>query len=238
METTQKIAVIIPAAGIGKRMASNQAKQYLKIGHMTVLEHTLKCFLSHDAVDTVVVVLNKEDKQFSKLDISYSSKIFTVIGGEERVDSVLAGLKFVKRLNNPSWVMVHDAARPCLQHADIDKLISTAFSSQGAILASPIVDTVKSANAEQLSINKTIDRRLLWRALTPQMFKLNQLIDAIDLALTNQINITDEASAMEYSGYSVKLVEGSPSNIKITRPPDLSLANFYLSQNKELKETT
>jgi 2-C-methyl-D-erythritol 4-phosphate cytidylyltransferase len=238
--------VIIPAAGIGSRMAAKQAKQYLIIQQKTILEHTVAVFLAHDEIGKIVVVLHPEDRLFQTLPIANHPQVSTVVGGSERVDSVLAGLHFIlKQPQIKQFVLVHDAARPCINPLDISRLIShcTAISSNnvacGAILACPVTDTIKKASTKKTNLSNsqstplvdtTVERSLLWQAQTPQMFNVNELILAIETSLRDGKKLTDESSAMENVGKRVMLVEGPSSNIKITKPSDLALATFYLSR--------
>lgn len=232
-------------------MAASKAKQYLSIGNKSILEHTIDVFLAHPQISDIVVVLHPDDIVFQSLDVASNAKVTTVIGGAQRVDSVLAGLKALNNNTPDSYVLVHDAARPCVCPKDISKLINTCVSSQlksriaGAILAVPVADTIKSAKSEKLkphkhmsTIDTTVDRSSLWQAQTPQMFIANELIDAIESAIGKGHVITDESSAMEFSGKLVGLVEGQSSNIKITRPSDLALATFYLKQFELQPEQT
>jgi 2-C-methyl-D-erythritol 4-phosphate cytidylyltransferase len=243
---------IVPAAGIGSRMNSPMAKQYLKIANKTVIEHTLDALLSHPKVSNVIVVIHPEDNAFASLSIANHPNVHAIIGGNERVDSVLNGLTYCKNLQAPQdekdqWVLVHDAARPCITHSELDDLLATAGYFDGAILAMRVVDTIKQTvisieeNGESVeqysSIQRTLDRAHLWQAHTPQFFPLDRLIDAIKTAQRNNIQITDEASAMEHIHANVKLIEGRSTNIKITRPSDLALAEFYLNNNNKQRGT-
>ena len=230
------LAVVIPAAGVGKRMKANCPKQYLKILNKTILEHTVERLLSHPNIDLIVIALGANDEYFSDLTLKNHPKIQTVIGGKERVDSVLAGIKAIDKNQYP-WVMVHDAARPCVRITDIDKLVNACFDKQqGGLLAAPVRDTMKQAYANENSVEQTIDRSLLWHAFTPQMYFTEQLSQAIADGLKQNAIITDESSAMEYSGFTSQLVEGSSDNIKITRTDDLALASFIIQQQKEQQE--
>jgi 2-C-methyl-D-erythritol 4-phosphate cytidylyltransferase len=227
---------VVPAAGIGSRMKSSVAKQYLTIGNKTVIEHTLDALLSHHQIQRIVVVLHPQDCIFKSLKVAQNPLIETVIGGIERVDSVLSGLQhcLTKPLTNVnSWILVHDAARPCVTHAELNDLFACVDTCEGAILAVPVTDTIKRATSQQDSpiaeIEETVERTQLWQAQTPQFFPLQKLIDAIQLAQRSNISITDEASAMEHVNASIKLIEGRTTNIKITRPCDLALAEFYLA---------
>lgn len=229
--------VVVPAAGVGKRMQANCPKQYLKINQHTILEHTVKRLLSHPRIKNVVLVLSESDEYFPSTSIANLADVIRVNGGVERVNSVLNGLKSLS-LDNNEWVLVHDAARPCLTHEDIDILILTCTTQNiGGILATPVRDTMKRAH-DDLSIDKTVDRSTLWHALTPQMYKVVELKNAITSAQKKGLDITDESSAIEYAGLKSLLVEGRSDNLKITRPDDLILAEFILNkQNNEGVET-
>ena len=226
-----RLPVVIPAAGIGSRMQAQKAKQYLEIHSKTILEHTISLMLSHPNISKVIVVLHPDDTIFNHLAIADNKRVQTIIGGAERVDSVLAGLKYLASTTNDQQVLVHDAARPCLSHNDISKLIHACGTQNSGILAIPVADTIKQAEPSKPLIKQTIDRSVLWQAQTPQLSNLALLIDAIESALREGATITDEASALEYAGVKVMLVEGQASNLKITRPADLALAEYYLSKS-------
>lgn len=238
MDPAKHVYLVIPAAGIGSRMAAKTAKQYLKIQDKSILEHTIDIFIDHPLILKIVVVIHPEDSIFEHLNISSHTKVVTVVGGAERADSVQAGLEFLIQHNADinKYVLVHDAARPCLSLDDLNKLLlsQTHLSAEnhcvGAILATPVSDTIKRAQPLQDHpvIDQTLDREGLWLAQTPQMFKLGELLMAIKDSRTQGL-ITDEASAVEISGKQVLLVEGQSSNIKVTRPADLGLAEFYLT---------
>lgn len=225
---------VVPAAGIGSRMLSECPKQYLSIGSKTILEHSLDALLAHPAVTRVIVALSPRDTHFSRLPVAQDPRITQVIGGEQRADSVLAGLKAAE---SASWVLVHDAARPCLHLSDLTRLLELTRSSEvGGILAAPVRDTMKrSLTGSQSAIAHTVEREALWHALTPQLFPLALLRRCLEQALQEGATITDEASALEYCGYHPELVSGRSDNLKVTRPEDLALAAFYLTQinNKE-----
>lgn len=224
---TEQFIAVVPAAGIGARMGANIPKQYLILQNKTVIEHTLTVLLSHPRIKQVVVALGPEDGWFADLDIANDPAIIRVDGGKERADSVLAGLLACQSYN---WVLVHDAARPCLTHTDVNRLIAGALASEhGAILGCQVRDTMKRTDA-QGNIIATVDRELLWHALTPQMFPVKLLTDALTTGLANNANITDEASAIELLGLVPKMVIGRADNIKITRPEDMPLAMLFLQQ--------
>ncbi len=231
MKSVHRCWAIIPAAGIGRRIGSETPKQYLQINGKPILQYSIDLFLQHHLIDGVVIVLAENDTFWKGLQINESEKLITTIGGVERFHSVLNGLIALEgRLDTDDWVLVHDAARPCLEISDIDKLInSTVTHPTGGILAMPVRDTMKRAGEDNLII-ETVDRNQLWHALTPQMFRFKKLRQAIEDAIENNIPITDEAQAIEQTGQRPILVEGSARNIKVTRPEDLALASFYLSE--------
>jgi 2-C-methyl-D-erythritol 4-phosphate cytidylyltransferase/2-C-methyl-D-erythritol 2,4-cyclodiphosphate synthase len=179
-----------------------------------------------------VLGLSIDDQYWTKLPLAQDSRIQTYIGGAERVDSVLNGLSFISdRVKPNDWVWVHDAARPCLSHTDIDKLISAlGKTDDGALLAVPVHDTVKRAN-ERFTVETTVDRQGLWRALTPQVFRFAQLKQALEQSLVDNICVTDESSAIESVGGKPALVQGSENNIKVTHPSDLNVAARTMQEN-------
>lgn len=202
-------------------------KQYLKIQNKSILEHTLHPFLIHPDIEKIVVAVSSNDPYYPQIEALQHPKISLVFGGETRAQSVYNALH---TLNENDWVLVHDAARPCLKRSDLDKILQID-SEQGAILATPAVDTMKRANG--MHILHTEDRATLWHALTPQFFKVSLLRNALRLAFEQNITITDEASAMEFAGYSPLLIAGRSDNLKVTRPEDLALAEFYLMRGTE-----
>ena len=219
------LTAIVPAAGIGSRMGADCPKQYLTLAGKTILEHTLGCLLSHPAIARVIVALAPHDGWFEQLAVAADPRILRVGGGVERAYSVLNALHVAEG----KWVLVHDAARPCLCHGDLDKLIATAMACDGAILGSRVRDTMKRTDGAG-NIVATVEREQLWHALTPQMFPTGTLKRALEEGLALGALITDEASAMERAGFTVKMVEGRADNIKVTRPEDLSLAELFLQQ--------
>jgi len=227
VRNNQSLIVIIPAAGVGKRMQAHCPKQYLKINQHTILEHTVLRLLSHPLINQVIISLGAEDEYIFDTTLAGHESVQLVVGGQERVDSVLSGLKAVNIKNHP-WVLVHDAARPCLSLVDLDKLISRCLTENtGGILACRVKDTMKRGEG---FIEKTVERESLWHALTPQMYPTEQLISAIELAQKQNVVLTDEASAIEFIGENSLLVEGSSENIKITQPDDLAYAEFILNK--------
>ena len=236
MEKVQKFIAIVPAAGVGKRMQAGCPKQYLCINNETILSHTVMKLISHPAISQVILALGADDQYFAGSQLAQHKDIVRVTGGTERVDSVLSGLRAVDGSKYP-WVLVHDAARPCVSHDDIDKLINQCLShDSGGILAAPVRDTMKRGVCTEGSMNSivsTVEREQLWHALTPQLYKTGELTAAIEQALANELAITDEASAIELANLPSLLVSGSSENIKITHPDDLALAEFYI--NKQIK---
>lgn len=233
--TSPRFAVVVPAAGVGKRMKSACPKQYLKIADKTVLEHTVDRLLEHPFIDKVVIALGQHDEYFNSTSLPQNIHVDTVLGGQERVDSVLAGLHKLAELNF-EWAIVHDAARPCVSVEDINQLIKRCLSAkQGGLLAYPAKDTIKRASSMQ-EVESTVDRSVLWHALTPQMYQTTLLINAIEHGLKQNYVITDESSAIEFIEQPSLLVEGASDNIKITRPEDLALATFILSNQQTMKQ--
>lgn len=223
---------VVPAAGVGARMASETPKQYLKVAGKTVLEHSVQALLNAAAIETVIVALHAEDTEAMKLPVMSDAKVRAVTGGAQRSDSVLAGLTALQALGAGAqdWVLVHDAARPGIRTTLVEALIAQVGSSNvGGILALPLTDTVKQADSQAL-VAATLDRSSLWRAQTPQMFRLGELIEALQAATADGVQVTDEAAAMERAGYPVQLVTGEPANLKVTEPADLALAGFYLDK--------
>lgn len=223
---------MVPAAGVGKRMNADRPKQYLELAGKTVIEHTLLRLLSANVFTAVAVAISKEDPYWPELDVSGHEQVITADGGKERADSVLSALKSIRDLaSDEDWVLVHDAARPCITATDINLLIDTLRADEvGGILALSSHDTLKDVQGK--NIVGTLDRSYIWRALTPQMFKYGSLKNALEIAEGNPA-ITDEASALELQGLQPKIVEGRPDNIKITRPEDLALAQFYMEHQND-----
>lgn len=217
-------------------MRSDRPKQYLQLDGKTVIEHTLNRLASHPKIAGLIVAIAENDPYWSALTLDLDCPIFQVIGGTERADSVFNALQKLSTLSKRDpWVLVHDAARPCLRHQDIDQMLAKLTDHDvGGILGIPVNDTVKRVNAQQEIID-TVSRQGLWRASTPQMFRLQTLKEALHRAKQQQLTVTDEASAIELSGLKPMMVEGHSDNIKITVPQDLALARLFLQlQNSEI----
>jgi 2-C-methyl-D-erythritol 4-phosphate cytidylyltransferase len=229
MTEPTKTWAVVPAAGVGKRMNADRPKQYLLLNSKTVIEHTLERLLLADVFTGISVAISAEDPYWPELNIAKQAKIITAPGGKERADSVLSALKAIReQASDNDWVLVHDAARPCITATDIRQLLTDLQNDPvGGILALSSHDTLKNVNGKD--IVGTLDRSHIWRALTPQMFRYGMLKAALEQHQGNPA-ITDEASALELQGFQPKIVEGRPDNIKITRPEDLALAQFYMEQ--------
>ncbi len=225
---------VVPAAGVGKRMQADRPKQYLTLGDKTVLEHTLAALSAFDALAGIVVARNEDDPYWPDLVFDLPCEIIPAPGGKERADSVLSGIMHLPdAADDNDWVLVHDAARPCVRLEDIEKLVQDTQDTVGGILAIPTRDTMKQADDRQC-IAATLDRARMWNALTPQLFRVGDLKAALQQAARDGFSVTDEASAMEHAGYKPLLVEGHADNIKLTRPEDLALAAFFLEQQGRL----
>jgi 2-C-methyl-D-erythritol 4-phosphate cytidylyltransferase len=210
-------------------MGAAVPKQYLPLAGRTVIEWSLAPFLQRERTGGVVVVLAESDPRWSQTALAGHAKIITTTGGAERMDSVLAGLRALETRAAPGdWVLVHDAARPCLSSADLDRLIRELSNDDvGGLLAAPVVDTLKRADDQQ-RVDRTVPREKLWRALTPQMFRFELLRRALTSAVDNRVAVTDEAQAVEALGLRPKLIAGDADNIKITLPEDLPRAERIL----------
>tara|TARA_Y100000741_G_scaffold275303_1_gene215217 strand:- start:461 stop:1153 length:693 start_codon:yes stop_codon:yes gene_type:complete len=229
MPKSYKYWVIIPAAGTGQRMGGAIPKQYVSVCGKTVIEHTIDNFIDRKEIESICVSISKSDKYWSTLPISKNKKIITTVGGSERYQSVYNGLSAIKdEADNDDWVLVHDAVRPCLTKSVIDRLITEISSDVvGGILALPCTETMKRIN-DRNQIKETVNRESVWRAQTPQMFKYGKLFSAIKKVIDENIFITDEAMAMEFSNYKPVVILGDENNIKITHKIDLKHLELFL----------
>jgi 2-C-methyl-D-erythritol 4-phosphate cytidylyltransferase len=214
-------------------MRAGRPKQYLPLLGRAMLLHTLERLGRYPRLRGLVVGIAADDAYWPTLASEIPNLLNTYMGGAERAQTVLNGLRALETYAAPDdWVLVHDAARPCLRYADIDSLLAAvAGHADGGLLALPLSDTVKRADHNGCS-EETVPRSGLWRALTPQVFRLAALRDALESAMRDGIEITDEASAMEYSGARPRLVHGHADNIKITVPEDLALAELFLREQE------
>ena len=221
--------VIVPAAGSGQRMAGLLPKQYLPLAGRTVLEWSLAPFLARPEFHSIVVALAEGDARWSALPLSHDKRILAVTGGAERADSVKAGLMAIaEHAHVQDWVLVHDAARPCLASSDLDRLLVTlADDPVGGLLAAPVPDTLKRAGADG-RVDVTVSRSQLWRALTPQMFRYGVLRQALEQS-GGGAQVTDESSAVEALGLKPLLVAGRSDNLKITVAEDVAVAERQLA---------
>ena len=228
----QQFWVVIPAAGIGSRFASDCPKQYKLLSGQPLLKYTLEVFLQDPSIQGIVVVLNARDHYWPTLYEQQPVRLMITTGGEQRVDSVLQGLLALEgKADDHDWVLVHDAARPCLRSPSLQRLIAECqHHAVGGLLGRPVTQTIKKVN-QDCGVEKTHFREALWEAQTPQMFRYGLLRSAL-AGLTSQekLLITDEASAIERLGYQPRMVLGEASNLKVTYAEDLALAEWYLQQ--------
>jgi 2-C-methyl-D-erythritol 4-phosphate cytidylyltransferase len=225
---------VLPAAGGGTRMNLGRPKQYAELRGRTLLEWSIAPFLDLGWIDGVVLVLARSDNEYARLPLAQHPRVHTAVGGAARAESVLAGLAVVSehaRGFRDVRVLVHDAARPCVVWSDIERLREEVDERHGGLLALPVTDTLK--RGQQNRSAETIDRSQFWRAQTPQLFGLDALSAALRDSIQAGVEITDEASAMERAGAQPRLVRGRESNIKVTYPEDLRLADFWLARQEE-----
>jgi len=221
------VIAVLPAAGVGARMGGARPKQYLEIAGRPLLWYAIRAFATHPRVARVVVVLAGDDGHWAGYDWSAFAKLEVLrCGGATRAETVSNGLAaLTDGVPDEAWVLVHDAARPCLTARLLDKLLDeVGDDAVGGILAAPVADTLKRASADG-RIDATVDRSRLWGAQTPQMFRRGLLQRALAHAGTA---VTDEASAVEALGLAPRLVESDLTNFKVTYPRDLELAGHLL----------
>lgn len=230
------VHALIPAAGHSVRFGGTMLKQYAHLLGIPVIAHSISAVRNHPAIRSVTVALAEDDGIFEELIRPDYPDVLTVTGGESRAQSVMNGVNFIiDRHPDCEWVLVHDAARPCLSASDLARLVEQGLESEsGAILAMPVNDTLKLAD-DTGHVERTIDRTLMWAAQTPQLFRAELLQANLRQALASGTPPTDEASAMEQCGVMPMLVRGSSSNIKITGSEDLALAEFIL-QRQSVRE--
>lgn len=228
-----KLWAVIPAAGSGRRFSATDLKQYQVIGNKTVLEHSIERLNSLPLAGYVLAIA-EDDHIATTLPLVQKEKAHFCQGGAERVNSVLNALNYLSQIaESEDWVLVHDAARPCVSHTCLHALVDQAMiQQQSAILAIPVRDTLKRV-VHAAEITETVSREQLWQAQTPQIAQLGILKLALEQALTDQIVITDEASALEYIQAPVQVVTGRADNIKITYPSDLDLARLILQAQQQ-----
>ncbi|KAF1703598.1 2-C-methyl-D-erythritol 4-phosphate cytidylyltransferase [Pseudoxanthomonas kaohsiungensis] len=222
---------VVPAAGRGTRFGGEVPKQYLQVGGRPLLAYTLDALLAHPAVAGVVVALAADDPWWPGWSDHAGKPVLTCTGGSSRAASVLAAMATLpESVRADDFVLVHDAARPNLAPADLDRLLEQGRADPvGAILAAPVRDTLKRAGDDG-GIDRTEPRERLWRALTPQLFRRLQLARALQAAADAGVEVTDEAMALERQGARPLLVEGREDNFKVTTPADLARFEFELSR--------
>ncbi|ETX10733.1 2-C-methyl-D-erythritol 4-phosphate cytidylyltransferase [Marinomonas ushuaiensis DSM 15871] len=233
---TSSLWIIIPAAGVGQRMQAHCPKQYLSLAGQSILDRTIEIFVDHPLIAGVAVGVSPEDVYWSESKWYQHASVHTFSGGKERSDTVLKGLKFLAKMtgNEQQEVLVHDAARPLLTQKKLEQIIRHD-SDQGVLLAMPARDTVKrqlpidTSLACTSSVDITLDRSGIWLAQTPQKFVSGRLLYALEKAQTEGVVITDECSAMEFAGWHPDLLVGESSNIKVTFPEDLLIAEALFS---------
>ena len=228
MALAPQLRALVPAAGRGERLGAKLPKQYLPLAGKPLLWHSVESLLAHPDVQGVTVVLAEGDQAFDALAFSRPQAVDRCSGGASRAESVRNGLRHIARVHAADWVLVHDAARPCLPSACLDELLRLGKDSDdGALLALPLADTLKAADAQE-RVRTTLAREALWAAQTPQLFPLAALLQALQSQLESGGAPTDEAMAMEQAGFHPRLVRGSPANLKVTWPADLALAEAWL----------
>jgi 2-C-methyl-D-erythritol 4-phosphate cytidylyltransferase len=228
MAATERLWCIVPAAGAGRRFGADVPKQYLPLAGKPMIEHTLDRLAACAEVAGFVVVLADGDAYWPGLASVRGKPVRTATGAPERSGSVLSGLRALPAdVAADDFVLVHDAARPCVSADDVALLVARGMPAGGALLAAPVRDTLKRGNGER-RVAATEPRESLWRALTPQMFRRGELTRALETAAADGVAITDEAMAMERIGMRPLLVEGAEDNIKVTTAADLALAGYLL----------
>jgi len=233
MTATESLWCVVPAAGSGRRFGGEVPKQYLPLSGKPMLLRTLERLAACSDIGGLMVVLAADDTNWPRIREISGKPVRTAIGGAERSASVLAGLAALPaEVAVDDFVLVHDAARPCVAASDIARLVKLGIDAGGALLAAPLRDTLKRASA-QGCVERTEPRERLWRAQTPQMFRRGELTHALEAAHAQGLAVTDEALAMEHAGHRPLLVEGAEDNIKVTTPADLALAEFLLRRTEE-----
>ncbi len=230
--------VIIPAAGTGSRMANVLPKQYMPLAGKPIISHTIQTFFNHPRIASIHVALSADDLFWRDLPLDPASKLkLHYTGGDSRSETVLNTMLSIQ-VADDDWVLVHDAARPGLTHALLDKLLNTLENDAvGGLLALPVADTLKKSGADH-KIEQTVERTDLWQAQTPQMFKYAVLKHALQVAVIKTNDhvasspVTDEAEAIEAMGLQPTLVPGELRNLKITYPQDLELLEALFKQEQ------
>lgn len=230
MAGVERLWCVVPAAGRGTRFGAELPKQYAALAGQPLLLWTLRRLAATPRIGGLMVVLAADDPYWPNLDSLGGKPVLTAIGAVERSGSVLAGLRALpESVGAQSFVLVHDAARPCVGVGDIEHLIDRGCAAGGGLLAAPLRDTLKLGDRDT-RVLATEPREGRWRALTPQLFRRGELTRALAQAEHDGVMVTDEAMAMERAGHRPLLVEGAESNIKVTTVADLALAEYLLNR--------
>lgn len=225
-----RTVALIPAAGLGLRMGGDVRKQFRQLGGVPLLVHSLRVFQASPVIDAVILAVPEADVEYCRKEIveahGFTKVSHVIAGGKERQDSVRHALAVVDE--TVELVVIHDAVRPCVTDTMVTQVVEAAAADGGAIIALPMRDTVKQVGVDRL-IERTIDRKPLWLAQTPQAFRREWLQAAHRKAQAEDLAATDDAFLVEWMGHSVRVVEGSGDNIKVTRPEDLVIAEAILA---------
>jgi 2-C-methyl-D-erythritol 4-phosphate cytidylyltransferase len=232
-----RVIAIIPAAGLGRRMRSSTHKQYLCLNEVPILVHCLRTFATHPAIDEIIIVTPADQLDFCRWDIVHAYSIdkvsALVLGGAQRQDSVRNGLRACQCSAN-DIILIHDGVRPLVDPETIDAVIAGVQEHDACITAVPVKDTLKTVHDGL--IESTPERSSMWAAQTPQGFRCNHIASAHEQALAHGFSATDDASVLEWYGHPVAVVEGSYTNLKITTPEDLILAQALLNERNIQQE--
>lgn len=233
MDVEPDLWCVVPAAGRGTRFGADVPKQYLPLAGDALIAHTLRRLSRHARIAGLMLALAADDRRWDGIDQWDGKPLRTTLGGVQRADSVLAALRALPdAVSDDAFVLVHDAARPCVRNRDITRLVEFGIPAGGALLGAPLRDTLKRVDADARSAG-TESWEARWRAFTPQLFRRGELTAALADALAAGALVTDEAMAMECAGFAPLLVEGAEDNIKVTTPADLVLAEFLLQRTDE-----
>ena len=232
----KNFVAIIPAAGDSSRYSGEVPKQFLRVEGRTVLELSIKPLLDFSECLGVCILIPPQDQYHKALELKDNSKIFLAEGGTSRIDSVAKGVKFWQKSElSYDYILIHDAARPCLRSSDVQQLLDSIVGEvDGVVLGRPCSDTIKEVSAKDSLILNTLDRSKLWRAFTPQMFR-KEVLQKNALEENMQKEFTDEASLVEANGGKLKMIKGFEDNIKLTFPEDLGLIKSILSSQGRLE---
>lgn len=226
-----RIAAIVPAAGLGKRMGSDQEKQFLELAGKPIIVHTLMALSLNPNISEIYLVTLKEKVEYGRRELveKYQlAKVSQIVaGGAQRQDSVANGLLALQTI--PDLILVHDGVRPLVSQDTINRVIAAAQEFGAAIAALPVKETIKAVDADGL-VRHTLERSQLWTVQTPQVFRYQLFKEALKQAQQQNFYATDEAGLVERIGHPVKVVPGNPENIKITTPEDLAIAEYWLGK--------